>query len=75
MQRKINHVSSIGRAYLVFTAFMVAQNGLQSNVQAADILSKYKNGYNVNKVCHFISAKLRFDIAFEQIIMILTQVF
>ena len=50
MSRKNNRIFSIGRALLSFTAVMIIQNGLQLNVEAANILSKYKNGYNVNKV-------------------------
>merc|ERR1712241_185418 len=59
MFRKVDYIAPIGRAVLVFIAFMVAQNGLQSNVQAADILSKYKNGYNVNKFFQLISNDAR----------------
>ena len=50
MSRRSNRIFSIGRALLTYTAIMMIQNGLQPNVEAANILSKYKNGYNVNKV-------------------------
>ena len=50
MSRRNNRTSSIGRALLTYIAIMIIQNALQPNVEAANILSKYKNGYNVNKV-------------------------
>ena len=51
MSRKISHLSSIGRVFLTYIALMVIQNGYQPNVEGANILSKYKSGYNVDKVC------------------------
>ena len=46
MSQRFSHLSSIVRVFLTYIALMVIQN-----VEGANILSKYKSGYNVDKVC------------------------
>ena len=46
MSQKFSHLSPIGRVFLAYIALVVIQN-----VEGANILSKYKSGYNVDKVC------------------------
>merc|ERR1719278_937124 len=59
MSQKISHLSSIGRVFLTYIALMVIQNGCQSNVEGANILSKYKSGYNVDKFLELIENDAR----------------
>ena len=46
MSKKFSYLSSIGKVFLFYIALMVIQT-----VEGANILSKYKSGYNVDKVC------------------------